>query len=30
MHAGTHTLTVVYHGGALEKVGRITVPVTVP
>ena len=30
MRAGTHTLTVVYHGGALEKVGRITVPVTVP
>jgi surface antigen len=30
MHAGTHALTVVYHGGVLEKVGRITVPVTVP
>ena len=30
MRAGTHKLTVVYHGGALEKVGRITVPVTVP
>ena len=30
MHAGTHALTVVYRGGTLEKVGRITVPVTVP
>ncbi len=30
MRAGSHTLTVVYHGGALEKAGRITVPVTVP
>ena len=30
MRAGTHTLTVVYRGGALETVGRITVPVTVP
>ena len=30
IRAGTHTLTVVYHGGSLEKVGRITVPVTVP
>jgi hypothetical protein len=30
MRTGTHTLTVVYHGGPLEKVGRITVPVTIP
>jgi len=30
MHAGTHQLTVVYHGGALERVARITVPVTFP
>ena len=30
VHAGTHSLTVVYRGGALEKVSRITVPVTVP
>jgi hypothetical protein len=30
MHAGTHSLTVVYRGGALEKVSRITVSVTVP
>ena len=27
---GTHTLTVVYHGGAHETVGRKTVTVTVP
>ncbi len=30
MRAGTHPITVVYRGGALETVGRITVPVTIP
>jgi surface antigen len=30
MHSGTHTLTVVYRGGPLEKVARTTVTVTVP
>jgi hypothetical protein len=27
---GSHTITVVYRGGALETVGRATVTVTVP
>jgi hypothetical protein len=30
MRRGTHTLTVVYHGGPQETVGRKTVTVTVP
>jgi hypothetical protein len=30
MRPGTHTLTVVYHGGSQETVGRKTVTVTVP
>ena len=30
MTRGTHEITVVYRGGALEKAGRITLPVTVP
>jgi hypothetical protein len=30
MRRGTHTLTVVYHGGPHETVGRTTVTVTIP
>ncbi len=30
MRAGTHPITVVYRGGAMETIGRITVPVTIP
>ena len=30
MRAGTHPITVVYRGGPMETVGRVTVPVTVP
>jgi hypothetical protein len=30
MRAGTHSITVVYRGGAIETIGRITVPVTIP
>jgi surface antigen len=30
MRSGTHTLALVYHGGAHETVGRTTVTVTVP
>jgi len=30
MRAGTHTITVLYLGGAMETPGRITVPVTIP
>jgi hypothetical protein len=30
LHHGTHTLTIVYHGGAQEMVGRKTITVTVP
>ena len=30
MRAGTHTITVVYRGGALETAARVTVTVTVP
>ncbi len=30
MRSGTRTLTVVYHGGAFEKVARTTVTVTIP
>jgi surface antigen len=30
MRAGTHTITVLYLGGAMETPGRISVPVTIP
>ena len=30
MRHGTHKLTVVYHGGPQETVGRTTVSVTIP
>ena len=30
MRAGAHQITVIYRGGPLETLGRITVPVTVP
>jgi hypothetical protein len=30
MRAGTHPITVVYLGGALATMGRVTVPVTIP
>ena len=30
MRAGTHQITVLYRGGSMETIGRITVPVTIP